>query len=151
MSSPIRDRIVSDMKEAMKSQQKDKLATIRLIMAALKQREIDERIELNDEHVLAILNKMLKQRRDSISQYTTAGRLDLAEQEQSEIVIIQLYLPAQLSEAEIQAAIQQAMTETGASSLKDMGKIMGALKDKLQGRADMALVNQLIKSKLSSA
>lgn len=149
MGSNIRDRIVSDMKECMKSQQKERLATIRLIMAALKQREVDERIELTDEHVLATLNKMLKQRRDSISQYTTASRMDLVEQEQAEVTVIQQYLPEQLSESDIQLAIDQAITKTGASSLKDMGKIMGALKEALQGRADMSLVNQLIKAKFN--
>ena len=137
------------MKTAMKSGDKARLGVIRLILAAIKQVEVDERIELDDERVLAILDKMVKQRRDSINQYESAGRTELAEQEKFEIGIIQDYLPQQLSEEEIAALIDEALAATGASSMKDMGKLMGWLKPKLQGRADMGAVSASIKQKLS--
>lgn len=145
----LKEQITDDMKSAMKAKEKEKLAAIRLILSALKQKEVDERIELSDVHVLTILNKMVKQRRDSISQYEKAGRDDLVAQEQFELDIITHYLPSQLSEEEIQTAVSGAIQETGASSMKDMGKLMGVLKSKLEGRADMAKVSQLIKAQLS--
>ncbi len=149
MTSAIKDRILEDVKAAMRAQEKERLATIRLITAALKQREVDERIELDDEQVLAILNKMIKQRRDAITQFEAGNRPDLAQKEASEITVIQTYLPAQLNEAEIEQAVDAAMKETGATSAKDMGKIMGALKTQLSGKADMTLVSAKVKAKLS--
>jgi len=141
-------RIQDDMKAAMKAGEKERLATIRLIMAAVKQREVDERIDLDDSQVLQVLDKMVKQRRDSINQYRDAGRDELAAKEQAEIDVIQMYLPEPLSPVEINALIDAAIAETGASSMKDMGKVMGMLKPKLQGRADMGTVSGLIKSRL---
>lgn len=138
------------MKAAMKGGDKAKLGVIRLILAAIKQKEVDDRIELNDEQVLAILDKMVKQRRDSITQYEDAGRTELADQEKFEITVIQAYLPEQLGEAEILAMIDDAIASTGASSMKDMGKLMGVLKPKLQGRADMGQASALVKQKLSA-
>lgn len=145
----LKDRIQQDVKDAMRAKEKQRLATIRLITAAIKQREVDERIELDDEQVLVVLDKMCKQRRESISQFEKAGRDDLIAREASELEIIQGYLPEQLGEDEIAAMIDTVMADTGASSIKDMGKVMGQLKPKLQGRADMAAVSALIKSKLS--
>ena len=133
----------------MRSQEKDRLAAIRLILAALKQREVDERIELTDEHVLSILDKMLKQRRESITQYQAANRQDLVDKEVAEVAVIQAYLPAQLSAAEIDALISEAINETGASSARDMGKVMGVLKPKVQGRADVAAVSSKVKERLA--
>ena len=144
----IKDRIQQDMKEAMRAREKARLGTIRLILAAIKQREVDERIELNDEQVIVVLDKMVKQRRESISQFETAGRDDLIAQEVSEIDIIKPYLPEALGEAELNALIEAAMEDTGASSIKDMGKVMGQLKPQIQGRADMGAVSKLIKSRL---
>jgi uncharacterized protein YqeY len=149
MTSAIKAQILDDMKAAMRSQEKERLATIRLIMAALKQREVDERIELTDEHITAILNKMIKQRRDSIAQFEAGNRQDLAQKEADEILVIQTYLPAQLSSAEIEQAVMAAIQESGAASAKDMGKVMGLLKAKLQGKADMTLVSQAVKDKLA--
>jgi len=148
--SELKNRINEDVKSAMRSKAKERLGTLRLITAAIKQKEVDERIELDDAAVLAILDKMVKQRKDSIAQYTKAERTDLADVEKAEIVIIQEYLPAQLSEAEIEQMIDEAISSTGASGMKEMGKVMGLLKPKLQGRADMGLVSQKIKKKLSS-
>ena len=145
----LKQQIQDDMKTAMKGGDKPRLGVIRLILAAVKQKEVDERIELNDEQVLVILDKMVKQRRDSITQYENAGRTELADQEKFEIGIIQDYLPEQLDEAAILEMIDNAITETGASSMKDMGKLMGILKPKLQGRADMGQASGLIKKKLS--
>jgi len=150
MSMTIKDKILEDMKTAMRNQEKERLAAIRLIMAALKQREVDERIVLNDEQVLAILNKMIKQRRDSISQFEAGNRPDLAKKEADEILIIQTYLPAQLSNDEIEQAVKSAIQETGASSAKDMGKVMGILKTKLQGKADMTIVSVKVKEQLGA-
>ena len=149
-SSAIKGKIQEDMKTAMRSQEKDRLAAIRLILAAIKQREVDERIELTDEHVLAILDKMVKQRRESITQFEAAKRDDLVQKETEELHIIQSYLPAQLSAAEIDALIDAAIKETGAATARDMGKVMGMLKPKLQGRADIAAVSNKIKDKLSA-
>lgn len=146
--SAIKERILEDMKSAMRSGEKEKLAAIRLIMAAMKQKEVDDRITLTDEHVLAILNKMIKQRRDSITQFEAGNRPDLAQKEAAEICIIQIYLPAQMSEAEIEQAVATAIQESGASSAKDMGKVMGMLKSKLQGKADMTMVSAKVKDKL---
>jgi uncharacterized protein YqeY len=144
----LKDRIQEDMKAAMRSGEKSRLGTIRLILAAIKQKEVDERIELGDAEVTVILDKMVKQRRESISQFEKAGRDDLVAQEAGELTLIQEYLPEQLSETEINALIDAAMADTGASSIKDMGKVMGQLKPKLQGRADMGAVSALIKARL---
>ena len=144
----LKDRIQQDVKDAMRAREKERLATLRLITAAIKQREVDERIELDDEQVLLILDKMCKQRRESISQFEKAGRDDLIAQEVSELDLIQGYLPKQLDDNEIAALIDAAMADTGASSIKDMGKVMGQLKPKLQGRADMGAVSAMIKSRL---
>jgi len=144
----LKDRILQDVKDAMRAKDKPRLATLRLITATLKQQEIDERIELNDAQVLALLDKMCKQRRESISQFEKAGRDDLIAQEVSELELIQTYLPEQLSEDEIVALIDEVMAATGAASIKDMGKVMGQLKPKLQGRADMGAVSAMIKAKL---
>jgi len=144
----LKDRIQQDVKDAMRAREKQRLATIRLITAAIKQREVDERIELDDEQVLLILDKMCKQRRESISQFEKAGRDDLIAVEVREMEIIQGYLPKQLGDDEIAALIDAAMSDTGATSIKDMGKIMGQLKPKLQGRADMSAVSAMIKARL---
>ncbi len=133
----------------MKSGDKKRLGVIRLMLAAIKQIEVDERIELDDTRVIAVLDKMAKQRRESITQFDQAGRDDLSEIEQAELKIIREYLPEALSEAEINQLVEQTIASTGAASIKDMGKVMGMLKPKLQGRADMGQVSQLIKSRLS--
>jgi uncharacterized protein YqeY len=145
----LKTRIQDDIKAAMKAKEKARLATLRLISAAIKQREVDERTELDDTQVLAVLEKMIKQRRDSITQYQSAGRQELAEQEQSEIAIIEAYMPEGLSDEEIAAMIEAAIGETGAASMRDMGKVMGLLKPKMQGRADIGKVSGLVKQKLS--
>lgn len=144
----LKTRIQDDMKSTMKAGARARLGVIRLILAAIKQREVDERIELDDEQVLVVLGKMVKQRRDSIRQYTDAGRDELAAAELAEVAIIQGYLPAALPEEEIAAIVEQTIAETGASSMKDMGKVMGKIKPRVQGRADMAQVSALIKKKL---
>jgi len=144
----LKDRILSDVKDAMRAKDKPRLGTLRLITASIKQQEVDERIELDDTQVLTLLDKMCKQRRESISQFEKAGRDDLIAQEVLELDLIQTYLPEQLSEAEITALIEETLAATGASSIKDMGKVMGQLKPKLQGRADMSAVSALIKAKL---
>jgi uncharacterized protein YqeY len=145
----LKQRLQADMKAAMKSGDKARLGVIRLINAAIKQREVDERIELDDTQCLVVLDKMLKQRRDSMQQYTEAGRPELAAQERFEIEVCQGYMPAALSDDEIARLIAEAITNTGASSMKDMGKVMAQLKPKLQGRADMAAVSATIKGRLS--
>ncbi len=146
----LKQQLTDDMKAAMKAGEKDRLATIRLINAALKQKEVDERIELDDAAVLTVLEKMVKQRKDSITQYEGAGRDDLAAVEKAEMAIIQAYLPAQLSEAEIDAAIQAAIAEANAGTgPAAMGKVMGVLKPKLAGKADMGLVSQRLKAALA--
>ena len=144
----LKDRILSDVKDAMRAKDKPRLGTLRLITASIKQQEVDERIELDDTQVLTLLDKMCKQRRESINQFEKAGRDDLIAQEVLELDLIQTYLPEQLSEAEITALIEETLAATGASSIKDMGKVMGQLKPKLQGRADMSAVSALIKAKL---
>lgn len=145
----ILDRIKDDMKASMKGGNKSRLAVIRLILAAVKQVEVDERIELDNDRVIQVLDKMLKQRRESIRQYTDAGRIDLAEIEEAEILVIQDFLPQPFTEAEIDAMIKEAVAESGAASVKDMGKVMGLLKAKMQGRADMAVVGAKIKAVLA--
>lgn len=144
----LKERITEDMKAAMRGGEKERLATIRLIQAAIKQREVDERISLDDAQVLAVLDKMVKQRRDSIAQFQAGGREDLAVKEQAELAVIQAYLPAQLSEAEVEAAITAAIASTGASSAKDIGKVMGVLKAQLAGKADLQAVSQRVKARL---
>jgi uncharacterized protein len=146
----LKQRISDDMKSSMKSGDKRKLGVIRLLMAAIKQREVDERIELDDDQVLAVLDKMVKQRRDSIEQYEKAGRDELAAQEKFEIEVLQDYLPEALSEEEITDLIKQAMADSGAESMRDMGKVMGQLKPKLQGRADIGAVSAKVKQLLGS-
>ena len=138
-----------DMKAAMKSGDKHTLGVVRLIKAAVQQKEVDERIELDDVAVIAVLDKMVKQRKDSISQYEAANREDLAQIEREEMVVIERYLPAKMGEAEIIAAIQAAVAETGAASPADIGKLMGVLKPKLSGQADMGLVSKLVKQQLA--
>ena len=145
----LKDRITEDMKTAMKAGARERLATIRLALAAIKQREVDERIALDDPQVLAVLDKMIKQRRESITQFQTGGRADLVAKETAEIAVLQGYLPAQLTEAEIDEAIAQAIAATGAASVKDMGKVMALVKPKAQGRADLGAISARIKQKLS--
>ena len=144
----LKARIKDEMKEAMKAKDKQRLAVIRLIQSEIKRIEVDERIEIDDERLLTVLDKMCKQRRDSVKQYEDAGRTELAEQEKYEITVIQEYLPAQLSEDELAALIEETISATGAAGMQDMGKVMGVLKAKVQGRADMTAVSQLIKAKL---
>jgi uncharacterized protein len=145
----LKDRIQEDMKSAMRSGEKERLGTIRLILAAVKQREVDERISLDDAQLNAVLEKMVKQRRESITQFQAGGRADLVAKENAELEILSAYLPAQLPEAELDALIVGAIKETGASSIKDMGKVMNLIKSKAQGRADMAAVGARIKARLS--
>ena len=144
----LKDKITQDMKDAMKSGDKDRLGVIRLILAALKQKEVDERIVLDDAQVLAILDKMLKQRRESVAQFAQGNRQDLVDKEEAEIKVIQGYMPAQLSEAELDKLVAEAVAESGAASIKDMGKVMGILKPKVAGKADMSAVSTRIKAKL---
>ncbi len=151
MSSALKARLTDDMKAAMKAKDKDRLGVIRLMLSSIKQIEVDERIELDDARIIAILDKMSKQRRESAAQYETAGREDLLAQEVFEIDIIKDYLPSALSEDEINSIIDEAIESTGASSIKDMGKVMGMIKPKLQGRADMGAVSGQIKSRLNAA
>jgi uncharacterized protein YqeY len=145
----LKDRITEDMKTAMRAGEKERLATIRLILSAIKQREVDERITLDDSQVLAAIEKMVKQRKESITQFEAGGRADLVAKETAEIAILQTYQPAQMSDAEIDALIAETIASTGAASIKDMGKVMGAVKAKAQGRADMGAVSARIKQKLS--
>jgi uncharacterized protein len=146
----LKERIQKDMQAAMRSKDARRLGVIRLLMAAIKQREIDERITLDDTEVVAVIEKMLKQRRESLSQFQSAGRQDLADQESYEISVLHEYLPEQLSANEIEQLIADALNETHAASMKDMGKIMAILKPKLQGRADLSEVSKKIKSALES-
>ena len=145
----LKQQLTDDMKSAMKAGEKDRLAVIRLINAAIKQKEVDERVEMTDALVLAVLEKMVKQRRDSISQYDAAGRQDLADIERAELAVIETYLPAKLDAAAIQAAIEAAVAETGAASPSDMGKLMAVLKPRLAGQADMGEVSKLVKLRLA--
>ena len=144
----LKQRLTDDMKAAMKGGDKASLGVIRLINAAIKQKEVDERIELDDAAVVAVLDRMVKQRRDSVTQYAAAAREDLAQAERDEIVVIERYLPQKMGEAEIAAAIEAAVAETGAASAADMGKLMGVLKPRLAGQADMGLVSKLVKQRL---
>ncbi len=144
----LKSRIQEDMKSAMRSAAKERLGTIRMLMAAIKQREVDERINLNDAQVLSVLEKMIKQRKESVAQFQTGNRPDLVDKENAEIALLQAYLPSQLSEAEIDALVSETIAATGAASIKDMGKVMGIIKGKAQGRADMAAVGAKIKAKL---
>ncbi len=146
----LKDRIQQAVKDAMRGGDKRRLGTLRLITAAIKQREVDERIELDDEQITAVVDKMTKQRRESLEQYQKAGRDDLADQETYELGVLQEFLPEPLSDTEINRMIETAMSDTGASSIKDMGKVMGVLKPQLQGRADMSAVSARIKAKLSA-
>jgi hypothetical protein len=145
----LKDQLFNDQKAAMKSGDKPRLATIRLVMAAIKQQEVDSRKDLSDDDVITILTKMVKQRRDSIDQYTKAGRSDLADQESAEIAIIEQYLPAQLSAEEVAGIIDEVIAATGAAGPQDMGKVMGQLKGKLQGRADMGAASAIVRQKLA--
>jgi uncharacterized protein YqeY len=145
----LKDQITDDMKAAMRAKESARLGTIRLLTAAIKQKEVDERIELTDDQILAIIEKMIKQRKDSISQFEAGGRQDLADIEKSELVILSAYMPAALSEAEVQSEISAAVTAVGAAGPQDMGKVMGILKPKLAGRADMTAVSALVKAALS--
>ncbi|MBN6151332.1 GatB/YqeY domain-containing protein [Xanthomonas sp. AmX2] len=145
----LKQQLTDDMKAAMKSGDKHSLGVIRLINAAIKQKEVDERVEMDDAAVLAVMDKMVKQRKDSVNQYEAAGREDLAAIEREEITVIERYLPAKLGEAEIVAAIRDAIAQTGASGPADMGKLMGVLKPKLAGQADMGLVSTLVKQQLA--
>jgi len=145
----LKQQLTDDMKAAMKGGDKHSLGVIRLINAAIKQREVDERIELDDAAVIAVLDKMVKQRKDSVSQYEAANREDLAKVEREEIGVIERYLPAKMGEAEILAAINAAIARTGAASAADMGKLMGVLKPQLAGQADMGLVSKLVKQALA--
>ena len=147
--SMLKQQLTDDMKAAMRAKDKPRLGVVRLVLAAIKQREVDERIELDDAQVLAVLDKMVKQRRDSFTQFTDAGRQDLADQENFELGVLQEYLPAALSEAEIDALITAAIESTGAASMKEMGKVMGVLKPQVQGRADVGEVSKRIKSLLA--
>ena len=144
----LKEKITSDMKDAMKSGDKDRLGVIRLILSAVKQREVDERITLDDAQILSVLDKMLKQRRESVAQFTQGNRKDLADKEEAEIKVIQGYMPAQLSDAELDQMVAAAVAESGAATVKDMGKVMGILKPKVAGKADMSAVSAKIKAKL---
>ncbi len=145
----LKDRINDDMKAAMRARETERLATIRLLLAAIKQREVDDRVTLDDTAVTAVIDKMIKQRKDSISQFEAAGRADLVDKETAELAVLAGYMPAQLSEAEIAAEVQAAVTQTGAAGPQDMGKVMGVLKGKLAGRADMTAVSALVKAALA--
>jgi uncharacterized protein len=146
---PLREQLTEDMKTAMKAREAEKLGAVRLILAAVKQREIDERITLDDAGVIAVIEKMIKQRKDSISQFEKAARHDLADKEKFELAILEAYLPQQLSQAEVDAIIGEAVASTGAKSPADMGKVMAAVKPRLAGRADMGKVSALVKGKLT--
>lgn len=146
----LKARITDDMKAAMRARETDRLGTIRLLLAAIKQKEVDERIELDDTAVLAVIEKLVKQRKDSLSQFTQAGRIDLADKESAEIEVLKVYMPAALSEAEIAAEVQAAVAESGAAGPQDMGKVMAVLKARLAGRADMTAVSGLVKAALTA-
>ena len=146
----LKERITEDMKASMRSGDKERLAGIRFVLAAIKQREVDERIQLDDTQVLAVLEKMIKQRRESITQFEAGGRADLVAKETAELAVLLAYLPAQLSDAEVESAIRAAIASTGATTLKDMGKVMAAVKPQVQGRTDMGALSARIKGLLSS-
>ena len=148
MSESLKLSIQSAMKDAMRAKEKVRLGVIRSIMAAVKQREVDERIELDDEQIVLVIDKMMKQRRESISQFDAAGRDDLTAVEQGELEILQTFMPEPLTDEEILSMVQKAMADTGASSMKDMGKVMGLIKPQAQGKADMSVVSKMIKEQL---
>jgi uncharacterized protein YqeY len=148
--SSLKARITDDMKVAMKAKNKERLLVIRTILAAIKQIEVDERIELDDERIMLVLDKMLKQRRESIRQFKEAGRTDLTEIEEAEIVVIQDFLPQALTKEEIDMLVVKAISDSGAGSIKDMGKVMGILKPQMLGRADMSIVSSVIKAKIAT-
>jgi len=148
--SELKQQLTADMKQAMRDKDKPRLGVVRLALAAIKQREVDERVELDDTQVLAVLDKMVKQRRDSVRQFEEAGRQDLADQESFEITVLQTYLPEALSDAELDALIDEAIAASGASSMKEMGKAMGILRPKVQGRADMGAVSAKLKARLGA-
>lgn len=148
-ASPLKERITTAMKEAMRAKDKERLGAVRLILAEIKKVEVDERIDPDDARITSIMDKMVKQRRDSISQFESAGRAELAAKEQAEIDVIQEFLPSQLSEAEIEAIVKDAVASTGAASMQDMGKVMGVVKGQVVGRADMGMVSQKVKAALS--
>ena len=145
----LKARVTEDMKNAMRAKDSARLSTIRLLLAAIKQREVDERIELTDADVLAVIDRMVKQRRDSIAQFEAGHRTDLADAERAEVAVLQAYLPAPLSDAEIDALIAEAIASTGAAGLAGMGKVMGVLKPRLAGRADLGAVSARIKARLA--
>jgi len=145
----LKERINDDMKAAMRARESERLATIRLLLAAIKQREVDERVTLDDAGITAVIDKMIKQRKDSISQFEAAGRTDLVEKENAELQVLSAYMPEQLSDAEIAAEVQAAVAQVGASGPQDMGKVMGVLKPRLAGRADMTAVSGLVKAALA--
>ena len=147
--SELKKRITDDMKSAMKAKDRQALKAVRMILEAIKKKEIDERIELDDAKVMTVIQKMVKQRKDSISQFSDAGRTDLVEIEEAELETINNYMPEQLSDEEVASVVDKAINDSGANSMKDMGKLMGMLKAQLQGETDMSLVSQLIKSRLS--
>jgi uncharacterized protein YqeY len=149
MNTSLKQRIQEDMKTALRMQEKQRLGVVRLILAAIKQVEVDERIEVDDTRISQILNKMIKQRRDSIAQYDQAKRVDLADQERLEVDIIQTYLPEPLNEADVDRLLSEVITKLGATSVKDMGKVMAELKERLQGRADMTQISAKIKERLT--
>ena len=146
---PLREQLNEDIKNAMKAREQEKLAALRLMLSAVKQREVDERITLDDAGVVAVVEKMIKQRKDSIAQYEKAQREDLAAKERYEILVIEAYLPKQLSEAEVAAAVDAAIASTGAKGAADMGKVMGVVKQQLAGKADMGRVSALVKARLA--
>ncbi|QAZ38304.1 glutamyl-tRNA amidotransferase [Methylibium sp. Pch-M] len=149
MTSPIKDRITEDMKSAMRAKDAARLGTIRLLLAALKQKEVDERVVLDDTMVIAIVDKLIKQRKDSISQFSAAGRTDLADKETAELAVLEAYLPARLSAEQVAAEVAAIVAELGAAGPGDMGKVMGAVKTRLAGKADMGLVSAAVKQALS--
>ena len=146
----LKERITQDMKDAMRSADKERLGNIRMLQAAIKQREVDERITLDDSQVLAVVEKMIKQRKEAIAQFEAGGRADLAAKENSEIALLKAYMPEQLSATEVEALVAAAVAETAASTIKDMGKVMALVKTRAAGRADMAAVSALIKAKLGA-
>lgn len=146
----LKAQINEDMKAAMRAKQAQRLSAIRLLLAAIKQREVDERTELDDQQIIGVIEKMIKQRRESIAQYEKASRTDLVEVENFELGVLQAYMPQQLSEVEIEAAVAAAVSESGAQSVRDMGKVMAILKSKLAGRADMGAVSAIVKERLGS-
>ena len=147
----LKERITQEMKDAMRSGEKERLGYIRMLQAAIKQREVDERITLDDTQVLSVIEKMIKQRREAIAQFEAGGRADLAAKELAEVALLQTYMPEPLSQAEVEALVAEAITVTGAASVKDMGKVMALVKTRAAGRADMSAVSAIIKSKLGAA